>query len=128
MKAQKYRIGWTTQPALAPPVNRALGQQLSNVDECLETLFTELRHIGSGATAPTGSAGLTVREIPTGVIDGSNLTFTLAHIPIADSEQVFLNGLLQEARGIDYSISGASVTFLMPPLAGDRVLVTYQRT
>jgi hypothetical protein len=77
----------------------------------------------------TGAAfGLAVREVPTGPVDGSNSTFTLTNPPVADTEQVFLNGLLQDARGIDYSISGASVTFLMPPLSGDRVLVTYQRT
>jgi hypothetical protein len=79
---------------------------------------------GSAGVAPT----LVVREIPTALIDGSNTAFTLANTPVSDTEQVFLNGLLQDARGLDYSISGASVTFFMPPLSGDRVLVTYQRT
>lgn len=79
-----------------------------------------------GAFAPPPTAGI-VREIPTGSLDGSNITFTLANTPIANSEEVYLNGLLQDARGIDYSISGAVVTFLIPPLSGDRLLVTYQR-
>jgi len=45
MVQQKYRIGWTQQTGLTPTVNRALGTQLSNVDECLETLFTEMRRL-----------------------------------------------------------------------------------
>lgn len=68
-----------------------------------------------------------VREIPSGVIDGVNATFTLANAPVANSEQIYLNGLLQDTRGIDYSISGVIVTFLVPPVSGDRVLVTYQK-
>jgi len=71
---------------------------------------------------------LIVREIPAGTVNGSNVTFTLAYTPIVNSEQVFLNGLLQDSRGMDYSISDADITFLSPPLTGDRILVTYRRT
>lgn len=67
------------------------------------------------------------REIPVGIINGVNTTFTLANIPVGSSEQVFLNGLLQDTRSIDYSISGAVITFFIPPVSGDRILVTYQR-
>jgi hypothetical protein len=82
----------------------------------------------SNITQAVFASLVVVREIPIGVIDGSNATFTLANTPVADSEQVFLNGLLQDARSVDYSISGAVLVFLMPPLSGDRVLVTYERT
>ena len=74
-----------------------------------------------------GSITIITREIPVGLINGTNTTFTLANTPVANSEQVFLNGLLQDIRGIDYSISGADITFLIPPLSGDRILVTYQK-
>ena len=70
---------------------------------------------------------IVIREIPSGTIDGSNATFTLANTPVTGSDQVYLNGLLQDTRGIDYSISGAVITFLVPPLTGDRILVSYQR-
>ena len=69
-----------------------------------------------------------VREIPTGVMNGSNVTFTLAYPPVVNSEHVFLNGLLQDSTYGDYSLSGSTVTFSAPPLAGDRVLVTYSRS
>lgn len=78
---------------------------------------------GSGGTSYITET----REIPIGLINGTNTIFTLANIPVGSSEQVFLNGLLQDTRGIDYSISGAVITFLIPPLSGDRILVTYQR-
>jgi len=74
-----------------------------------------------------GTALFVVREIPTGVINGTNTVFTLAYTPIVNTEQIYLNGLLQDTHGIDYSISGATITFLIPPLTGDRVLATYQR-
>lgn len=82
-------------------------------------------YVGTGAVPTAGD--IIVREIPTGQIDGNNTTFTLANTPISNSEQIFLNGLLQDTRGIDYSISGAVITFLIPPLSGDRILVTYQK-
>lgn len=83
----------------------------------------------AGSSTSTGTTVITVtREIPTGSINGVNTTFTLANVPTLNSEQVYLNGLLQDTRGIDYSISGAIITFLVPPQTGDRVLVTYQRT
>jgi hypothetical protein len=85
-----------------------------------------IRTINATAGAPAGST-LVVREIPTGTINGVNAVFTLTNTPIIGSEQVFLNGLLQDARGMDYSISGAVITYLIPPLVGDRILVTYQR-
>jgi hypothetical protein len=77
--------------------------------------------------APSAASDVVVREIPTGVIDGVNTVFTLTNTPLTDSEQIFLNGLLQDARGVDYSISSTTVTFLSPPISGDRILVTYQR-
>jgi len=43
--AQQYRISWPPQTGVTPAVNRALGTQFTNVDECLETLFTEVRRL-----------------------------------------------------------------------------------
>lgn len=72
------------------------------------------------------STSLVVRETPSGSVNGSNAGFTLAHTPVAGSEQVFLNGLLQEpGSGNDYTISGSSITFEAAPSSGDRVRVTY---
>lgn len=81
----------------------------------------------------TTSAGLTsanfvTRETPAGSINGSNTAFTLANTPTAGTEEVFLNGLLQEpGAGNDYTISGATITYLTAPISGDKIRVNYRK-
>lgn len=67
------------------------------------------------------------RETPTGAVNGSNTTFTLANTPVANTECVYLNGLLQEPGGNDYTISGATITMVTAPSTGDRLRVNYQK-
>jgi hypothetical protein len=68
------------------------------------------------------------KETPSGTIDGSNATFTLANTPVAGSEHVYLNGVLQESgAGNDYTISGGTITMLSSPLSGERIKVTYRK-
>lgn len=64
------------------------------------------------------------RETPSGTINGSNVTFTLAHTPISGTEMVFLNGQCLNPTG-DYSISGGTITFVTAPATGDILRVTY---
>lgn len=67
-----------------------------------------------------------VREAPSGAVNGSNTTFTLANSPVSGTEQVFLNGILQEpGAGNDYTIAGSTITYLTAPATGDRIRVTY---
>ena len=96
------------------------------------------------ATAMTGDVSITntgvtsissglsthfvTREVPSGSINGSNVTFTLANTPTAGTECVFLNGLLQNVGGgNDYTISGATITFNTAPESGSVILVNYQK-
>jgi len=73
-------------------------------------------------------ANFVVRETPTGAINGVNVTFTLANTPVAGTEQIFLNGILQEpGAGNDYTISGATITYLTAPLTNDRLKATYMK-
>lgn len=74
------------------------------------------------------SSNFVTRETPSGTINGSNTAFTLANTPVAGSEMVFLNGVLQEpGAGNDYTISGASITMLTAPLTGEKLVVTYRK-
>lgn len=58
------------------------------------------------------------RETPTGVIDNSNTTFTLANTPVTGTDQVFFNGqLLVEGGSDDYTISGNTITLNFAPKA-----------
>ena len=82
---------------------------------------------------PTNSGGMTAanfvdKEIPSGTINGANVTFTLANTPAVGSEHVFLNGVFQESgSGNDYTITGSTITYLSAPLTGEKVRVTYRK-
>lgn len=74
------------------------------------------------------AANFITRETPTGTVNGSTTAFTLANTPIAGTECVFLNGILQEpGAGNDYTISGATITYLTAPLTGDKIRVNYMK-
>lgn len=84
----------------------------------------------SAATAGTdfmAPSSFVTRETPTGSVNGANVTFTLANTPIAGTECVYLNGLLQEPGGNDYSITTNTITFVTAPATGDRLRVNYQK-
>lgn len=50
------------------------------------------------------------QETPSGTINGSNTAFTLAHTPVSStSVVVWLDGVLL-LQGVDYTISGSSIT------------------
>lgn len=85
----------------------------------------------SQATAGTDyliPSGFVTRETPSGAVNGSNTTYTLANTPVAGSEEVFLNGILQEpGAGNDYTISSNTITYLAAPLTGDKIRVNYRK-
>lgn len=75
--------------------------------------------LGSGARP-------VIRETPSGSVNGSNTSFTLANTPASGTEQVYLNGILQEpGAGNDYTISTNTITYLTAPATGDRLRVSY---
>lgn len=67
------------------------------------------------------------KESPIGVINGVNTIFTLSHIPIPNSDHLYLNGLLQDS-GVteDYIISGDVITFNEAPLVGMKIRCSYR--
>jgi hypothetical protein len=68
-------------------------------------------------------------EDETANCNGSQVAFTLSNSPVANSVQVFLNGLLQQqGSGKDYELSGTTVTFGTAPESGDILLVHYINT
>jgi hypothetical protein len=70
------------------------------------------------------------RETPSGTINGSNVTFTLANTPTSGTEEVYTDGVQQDAgAGNDYTISGGTITFLTGsiPQTGDKVRVSYMK-
>jgi hypothetical protein len=87
-----------------------------------------------GTAGPCGTEGgsvgpgFTDGETPAGLINGSNVTFTLAEAPNpSTSLGLYRNGLLQRA-GTDYTLSGNVITFATAatPQVGDQLLAYYR--
>jgi hypothetical protein len=66
-------------------------------------------------------------EIPAGLVDGSNSTFTLAHAPSGSSLMLFRNGIYMKG-GLDYSLNGAAIQFVSAaiPTPGDTLMASYR--
>ena len=66
-------------------------------------------------------------ETPSGTIDGSNNVFTLAHTPNQTSIplMLYVNGARQASGGVDFTLSGATITFVTPPEAGSVIFADY---
>lgn len=63
-------------------------------------------------------------EVPSGTINGVNVTFTLTHAPIVHKISVFKNGLMLRPT-TDYTVSGKTITFAVAPAGGSNLLVNY---
>ena len=73
------------------------------------------------------SAGSLIRkETPSGTINGTNTSFTLANTPVAGSEELYRNGQLLTLTE-DYTISGSTITLVTAPVAGEILRVSYTR-
>lgn len=82
----------------------------------------------SSTSAGLTTANFVTRETPSGTVNGSNTAFTLANTPTSGTEEVYLNGILQEpGAGNDYTISGATITYLTAPITGDKIRVNYRK-
>ena len=78
---------------------------VGNPDDCVYV---------DGTTGPC-TAGVNIPafvngELPVGVVNGLNATFTLANTPSASSLLLFRNGLLVQAGG-DYTLTGSTIQF-----------------
>lgn len=88
---------------------------------------TNIVYVANGSNGLTNT-NFVDKETPSGSINGSNTGFTLANTPVAGSEHVYLNGILQESgAGNDYTISGTSITMLTAPLTGEKIRVSYRK-
>ncbi len=95
--------------------------------------LTDCLHVdgSSGACGTGGGASTTAfvdAEIPSGLINGSNVTFTLASMPNPSSSvAISRNGLLMK-QSLDYTLSSNSISFLSGavPQTGDTILASYR--
>lgn len=67
------------------------------------------------------------KETPVGIVDDVNVIYELQHQPIADSEHVYINGMLQQAgEDADYIINTNQIIFNEAPFPGANIRCTYR--
>ncbi len=84
--------------------------------------------VDAGAPCGTGtSLNFADNETPSGTINSSNVTFTLAHTPSPGaSVNLYVNGVLQLAGGTDFTLATATITFANAPTTGDWIRASYR--
>jgi len=87
--------------------------------------FTENGMEWAEDTAGVSASSFVFHEIPTGDINSTNKVYTIAEDPLAGTVQVFLNGLLQAPGGLDYTVSGTTITFEKAPRTSSILYVHY---
>ena len=82
-----------------------------------------------GSSGPCGSTAAFVDgDSPTGIVDGSNVSFSLSAAPNpASSLAIYRNGVLV-AAGVDYTANGSNIGFTpaAAPQPGDTLLASYR--
>lgn len=95
-----------------------------NLSDCVRVDGTS----GPCSVPATNGPGFIDSETPAGLINGSNMVFSLANPPSPPTSlQLYRNGLLMKA-GADYALSGITVTFVpaAAPQSGDMLLASYR--
>ena len=67
-------------------------------------------------------------EVPSGSVDGFNVTFTLAHTPLYPSSVIIVIDGVTQYYIIDYTVSGATITFTYAPMSGSTIFAYYGST
>lgn len=76
---------------------------------------------GGGGGGPT----TLTQEAPSGTVNGINVTFTLSSTPTASANVIlWLDGIVQY-QGIDYTISGSTITMTVAPVTNQTLWAVY---
>ena len=95
----------------------------------MKDMFDEFRkavRFGGQRTLHRGGIDMIAGEVPSGTINGINVTFTLNEIPRTNTESIYENGVRLKRGGEDYAISGKVLTFVTAPPNGSLLLADYQ--
>lgn len=117
--------------------NRAILTELLNAENTeQEELRTEnqVKTVSTGAVRSRRNTQWKIATLPqvngtqtlTGAIDGNNATFYLPSQPIANSETIRLNQGIPLSHGVDYTISGNQIIFVIAPTVGSQMEIRYQ--
>ena len=115
------------------PGRAAVINSTGQIDAAQGNLSDCVRVDGSASPCSTGGSadpgpGFVDHEVPTGLVNSSNLTFGLASAPTpAASLTLSRNGLMMRS-GIDFTLSGTTITFTVQslPQTGDSLQASYR--
>jgi hypothetical protein len=87
----------------------------------------QLQNPQAGGCGAGGVINFADNEVPSGTINGANVTFTLAHTPNpALSLTCFENGVDQRAAGADFTLATATITYGVAPPTGYTINCNYR--
>ncbi len=72
-----------------------------------------------------GTNSIISNETPSGLVNGSNVTYTLVNSPIVGTLKLYLNGQRQTYT-TDYTLSGSTITMVVAPVTGDIIRADYE--
>ena len=114
------------------------GRPITILDEgvSLTTNVAQIDFVGAGVVGTTSGNNVTAtisgapgtlayQETPSGTINGVNAVFTLANTPVASTLDLYLNGQWQTGGGVDYTLSVATVTFVVAPPTSSGLKANY---
>lgn len=125
---------FATSPVFTTPnIGSATGSVSGNAGTAtaLAANPTDCADANSYATTIAASGNLTcstwaMQEVPSGTINSSNVTFTLAHTPVSGSQVCYQNGIRTTSGGVDYTIATATMTWGVAPTTGDTLVCDYR--
>lgn len=105
--------------------NKLVGRSTAGTGIMEEITIGSGLSLSSGTLNATGGITTPYAETPSGTINSSNVTFTLANTPAASaSVMVLLDGVMQY-NGLDYTMSGPTITFAVAPVTGSTIFAYY---
>lgn len=121
-----------TVVALVAATTRITASQIIGSPTVGQVLTTTAAGVAGWVTpvSPATIPSFADAEVPSGTINGTNATFTLAHGSANTGNSLVLtrNGVVQQSGGNDYTLAGSTITFTSGsvPLTGDTLQAWYR--
>lgn len=95
----------------------------NNLSARITTNTTNIATNTSNIATKLSASNFVYSETPSGTINSSNVTFTLANTPTGGTVRIYRNGV----RTTAFSMSGGTITMSSAPLTGDTLLIDYMK-
>jgi hypothetical protein len=77
------------------------------------------------SASSAGASDVTYSETPTGLVNSSNVTYTLANTPTNSAAVIVILDGVTQYNGVDYTVSGSTITFITAPVTGTSIFAYY---